>query len=107
MMEVVQVGYNIFFDYHSKILKEIPVAPPTTVCDISGLPAKYVDPKTGTPYSTIEAFKIIRERFLQKEEAKYDQRISQLTALLEETKKKKTITHLQPDSAKNEIHSEG
>ncbi|KAK9156794.1 hypothetical protein Scep_003368 [Stephania cephalantha] len=34
------------------------------VCAITGLPAKYRDPKTGLPYATKEAFKIIRERFV-------------------------------------------
>jgi len=32
-------------------------------CEITGLPAKYLDPKTGLPYATLEAFKIIRERY--------------------------------------------
>ncbi|KAK1402973.1 SWR1 complex subunit 2 [Heracleum sosnowskyi] len=32
------------------------------VCAVTGLPAKYRDPKTGLPYATKEAFKIIRER---------------------------------------------
>ncbi|KAK7319198.1 hypothetical protein RJT34_03916 [Clitoria ternatea] len=38
--------------------------PEQAVCPITGLPAKYRDPKTGLPYATKEAFKIIRERFL-------------------------------------------
>ncbi|WVZ25107.1 hypothetical protein V8G54_003651 [Vigna mungo] len=38
--------------------------PEQPVCAITGLPAKYRDPKTGLPYATKEAFKIIRERFL-------------------------------------------
>ncbi|KAL6658687.1 hypothetical protein ACP70R_002727 [Stipagrostis hirtigluma subsp. patula] len=42
--------------------------PEKPVCVVTGLPAKYRDPKTGLPYATIEAFKIIRESF-QKEEA--------------------------------------
>ncbi|KAK7359547.1 hypothetical protein VNO77_01508 [Canavalia gladiata] len=38
--------------------------PEQSVCAITGLPAKYRDPKTGLPYATKEAFKVIRERFL-------------------------------------------
>lgn len=37
--------------------------PEQSVCVITGQPAKYLDPKTGMPYATKEAFKIIRERF--------------------------------------------
>ncbi|KDP21804.1 hypothetical protein JCGZ_00591 [Jatropha curcas] len=37
--------------------------PEKAVCAVTGLPAKYRDPKTGLPYATKEAFKIIRERF--------------------------------------------
>ncbi|KAG5531712.1 hypothetical protein RHGRI_026364 [Rhododendron griersonianum] len=36
--------------------------PKRAVCAVTGLPAKYRDPKTGLPYATKEAFKIIRER---------------------------------------------
>lgn len=46
---------------------EIPTAsvpyPEKAVCAVTGLPAKYRDPKTGLPYATKEAFKIIRERY--------------------------------------------
>lgn len=38
--------------------------PEKAVCAVTGLPAKYCDPKTGLPYATKEAFKIIRERFV-------------------------------------------
>lgn len=37
--------------------------PQKAVCVITGLPAKYKDPKTGLPYATKEAFQIIRERY--------------------------------------------
>ncbi|KAM1018676.1 hypothetical protein ACFX2C_040274 [Malus domestica] len=39
--------------------------PEKAVCAVTGLPAKYRDPKTGLPYATKEAFNIIRQRFLQ------------------------------------------
>jgi vacuolar protein sorting-associated protein 72 len=38
------------------------------ICVITGLPAKYFDPLTNQPYANLEAFKIIRERYFQKEE---------------------------------------
>ena len=38
------------------------------ICIITGKPAKYFDPLTKNYYSTIEAFKILRERYFQKEE---------------------------------------
>ncbi|XP_076885932.1 SWR1 complex subunit 2-like [Bidens hawaiensis] len=37
--------------------------PEKSVCVVTGLPAKYRDPKTGLPYATKEAFKIIREKY--------------------------------------------
>jgi len=49
------------------------------ICEITGNPAKYLDPKTGKPYSTKEAFKTLRERHAQSIEQ----------ALIEEKKKKK------------------
>ncbi|EYU19873.1 hypothetical protein ABFS82_06G079900 [Erythranthe guttata] len=39
--------------------------PEKAVCAVTGLPAIYRDPKTGLPYATKEAFKIIRERFAE------------------------------------------
>lgn len=37
--------------------------PEKAVCAVTGLPARYRDPKTGLSYATKEAFKIIRERY--------------------------------------------
>ncbi|KAF5735417.1 Sequence-specific DNA binding transcription factors DNA binding DNA binding isoform 1 [Tripterygium wilfordii] len=34
------------------------------VCAVTGMPAKYRDPKTGLPYASKEAFRVIRERFV-------------------------------------------
>jgi len=42
-------------------------APPyitKAICPISGLPAKYLDTLFNTPYATIEAFKIIRQKYI-------------------------------------------
>ncbi|KAG5040759.1 hypothetical protein JHK85_013235 [Glycine max] len=50
--------------FHSDIPTAPVQYPEQPVCPITGLPAKYRDPKTGQPYATKEAFKIIRERFL-------------------------------------------
>lgn len=47
--------------------------PQKSVCVVTGLPAKYRDPKTGLPYANKEAFKIIRERFLKEEAEKSKQ----------------------------------
>ncbi|XXG76928.1 hypothetical protein AAC387_Pa08g1187 [Persea americana] len=44
--------------------------PENAVCTVTGLPAKYRDPKTGLPYATKEAFRIIRERFSIEETSK-------------------------------------
>ncbi|XP_072981023.1 SWR1 complex subunit 2 isoform X1 [Typha angustifolia] len=41
--------------------------PEKSFCVVTGLPARYRDPKTGLPYATMEAFKIIRDRFLKEE----------------------------------------
>lgn len=40
---------------------------------ITGLPAKYRDPKTGFPYATKEAFKVIRERSSREEADRKEQ----------------------------------
>lgn len=42
--------------------KSVPY-PQQAFCAITGLPAKYRDPKTGLPYATKEAFQIIRKRY--------------------------------------------
>ncbi|CAM6085282.1 unnamed protein product [Calypogeia fissa] len=41
--------------------------PKKAICVITGLPAKYRDPKTGLAYATKEAFKAIREKFNKRE----------------------------------------
>ncbi|KAK4256411.1 hypothetical protein QN277_009281 [Acacia crassicarpa] len=50
--------------FHSEISTKSVPYPEKSVCAITGLPAKYRDPKTGLPYATLEAFKIIRQRTL-------------------------------------------
>eukprot|EP00898_Chlorokybus_atmophyticus_P003376 jgi/Chlat1/4039/Chrsp26S04091 len=60
-----------FQDYEPKIfaLKGLPYVK-KAVCAVTGLPAKYRDPKTGAPYATLEAFKILRERLRVRDEAR-------------------------------------
>ncbi|KAK2437798.1 hypothetical protein P8452_33640 [Trifolium repens] len=48
--------------FHADIATTSQEYPEQPVCVITGLPAKYRDPKTGLPYATKEAFKIIRQR---------------------------------------------
>ncbi|CAN1767932.1 SWR1 complex subunit 2 [Linum perenne] len=49
--------------FHSQLSTTPIPYPEKACCVVTGLPAKYRDPKTGKPYATIEAFKIIRQRF--------------------------------------------
>ncbi|KAF8647444.1 hypothetical protein HU200_065354 [Digitaria exilis] len=57
--------------------------PEKSVCVVTGLPAKYRDPKTGLPYATMEAFKIIRESFLKEEADRKRPNISNMGELFE------------------------
>ena len=66
-----------------------PAKPKRVLCPITGLPAKYVDPLTNTPYATPQAFKIIRNRYVNEEEQKCQKRLLQLSSWLEEKKRKK------------------
>ncbi|CAN0898065.1 SWR1 complex subunit 2 [Linum grandiflorum] len=49
--------------FHSQLSTTPVPYPEKAVCVVTGLPAKYRDPKTKQPYATIEAFKIIRQRY--------------------------------------------
>ncbi|GLJ50577.1 hypothetical protein SUGI_1077400 [Cryptomeria japonica] len=49
--------------FPSEIFSKSVPYPEQPVCVVTGQLAKYLDPKTGMPYATKEAFKIIRERF--------------------------------------------
>ncbi|CAL9069012.1 SWR1 complex subunit 2-like isoform X1 [Musa acuminata AAA Group] len=53
--------------FQSEICTSSVPYPRKSFCVITGLPAKYRDPKTGLPYATLEAFKLIRERFTKQE----------------------------------------
>jgi len=60
-------GVTLTFEGFNKLppllnSKAVPYPMPSK-CEITGLPAKYLDPKSKLPYTTLEAFKIIRERY--------------------------------------------
>ena len=55
---------NLFNNLNKKPIKD----KKEKLCAITGKPAKYFDPLTKNYYSTVEAFKILRERYYQKEE---------------------------------------
>jgi len=57
-------------------------------CVITGLPAKYYDPLTKQHYSNIESFKILRERYFQKEEDSLLFRIQTLSDFASQKKEK-------------------
>ena len=58
------------------------------LCVITGLPAKYLDPLTKQNYANSEAFKILRERYFQKEEDALLFRIQTLSDLASQKKEK-------------------
>lgn len=66
-----------------------PLKPKRLICPVTGLPAKYIDPITETPYATPQAFKIIRTRYVRTAEEKCEKRLLQLSGWLEEKKRKK------------------
>ena len=47
--------------------------PEKLYCPVTRLPAKYIDPLTGTPYASSKAFKMIRDSFAAYEEVRHDQ----------------------------------
>lgn len=58
------------------------------VCAVTGAPAKYKDPLTGQPFANKEAFKIIREKYFQREEEKLFMRMQVLGDLLQQKKER-------------------
>lgn len=71
-----------------KILKFLD--PAKHVCAITGLPSKYFDPLTQSPYATIEAFKVLRER--------YKQQKRQLEEELEKRRQEEEVEEGQSDT---------
>lgn len=62
---------------------------------VTGQPARYKDPITGQPYATLEAFKILREKFFQKEEERLFERIQALSEMLQQKKERLRRQHTQ------------
>ncbi|KAL2549113.1 SWR1 complex subunit 2 [Forsythia ovata] len=70
LLEAAQTGYSYLefvngASFGSEVLTKATPDPQKALCAVTGLPANYRDPKTGLPYATKEAFKIIRERFTE------------------------------------------
>lgn len=59
-----------------------PTAPAPRVCVVTGLPARYTDPKTGQAYATAAALRTLRERAAAV-------KVQALSALLEEKRRKR------------------
>ncbi|XP_057778740.1 SWR1 complex subunit 2 [Salvia miltiorrhiza] len=62
------ISYLTFMNgssFDAQISTKSPPYPEKAVCAVTGVPAIYRDPKTGSPYATKEAFKIIHERFAE------------------------------------------
>lgn len=58
------------------------------LCAVTGEKAKYFDPLTGQYYSNVESFKVVRERYFQKEEDNLLFKIQTLSDLASQKKEK-------------------
>lgn len=70
--------------------------PVSLTCSVTGAPAKYRDPLTNQPFANKEAFKIIREKYFQKEEEKLFLRMQVLGDMLQQ-KKERLRRYVQQD----------
>lgn len=98
-----EIYTRIFDNFNRKIEPK-----ESKLCVVTNQPAKYFDPLTKQHYSSIESFKIIRERYFQKEEDGLLFRIQTLSDLASQKKEKlKKIllsvdnSHLNVTSTKN------
>ncbi|KAL8129512.1 hypothetical protein V2J09_018667 [Rumex salicifolius] len=57
------IEFSKGYAFESEISTKAVPYPQKAICVITGLPAKYRDPKTGLPYATKEAFQVLRERY--------------------------------------------
>lgn len=64
-----------------------PSRPKRPYCPVTGLPAKYMDPLTSTPYATSHAFRILRNQFVKEREERCEKRLLQLSGWLKEKKR--------------------
>jgi hypothetical protein len=76
--------YNKIFQYFNKK----PFNKEKKLCAITGKPAKYYDPLTKSYYSSIDSFKLLRERYFQKEEDGLLFRIQTLSDLASQKKER-------------------
>lgn len=74
------------------------------VCAITGEKAKYFDPLTLQYYSSVDAFKKLREKYFQKEEDNLLFRIQALSDLASQKKEKLKKLMLMPQSSKNSLN---
>ena len=62
-------------NFYTKSSDLVKPDPRNNLCVITNQPEKYRDPLTGQSYATLDAFKILREKFFQKEEERLFLRI--------------------------------
>ena len=94
--------YNKIFAYFNKKPNEIKEK---KLCAITGKPAKYYDPLTKSYYSSINAFKLLRERYFQKEEDGLLFRIQTLSDLASQKKERLKKMILIEDNNNNQINN--
>ena len=79
-------------DFYNRIVCNFNKKPETKkenhLCAITALPARYFDPLTKQHYANVDAFKILRERYFQKEEDSLLFRIQTLSDLASQKKEK-------------------
>jgi len=89
-METTLTFSNI--DYYKRIFqifnKKPEIKKENRICIITGLPAKYFDPLTKHYYANADAFKLLREKYFQKEEDSLLFRIQTLSDLASQKKEK-------------------
>lgn len=78
--------------FESNILTKSSPYPEKDLCVVTGLPAKYRDPKSGLPYATKEAFKVIRQQLSDKTGGISEERPMGLRTDTIPGKKKRTAT---------------
>ncbi len=98
------IVYNrIFENFNPGQLPQIPKT--KSLCVVTGLPAKYFDPLTRQPYASMDAFKLLRERYFQKEEDTLLFRIQTLSDLASQKKEKLKKILLSDSSNKDNTSS--
>ena len=91
---------NLFNNLNKKPIKD----KKEKLCAITGKPAKYFDPLTKNYYSTIDAFKILRERYYQKEEDCLLFKIQTLSDLASQKKERlKKMIMSESDKPKEQV----